>query len=517
MKNANEKLDANMHRIWEIATKYKKEKKYKNIPTSIFVEVGTKALMEEIENSPDGMNVEDYMGIVEKTMIDVSHFLYQLTKLNEPAKKERLCLKAVKKDVDVLEYVPENLKTYEMYLEAVKKNGYALGLVPEDLKTAELCLEAIEHSEQWSKKFDENDWLGYDFVDDELDELELKLLKTDVLKYVPEKLKTAEFCFEAIKRNTSTIADIPKSLITAELCNVAIKQNGRALLFVPEEFLTYEMCLIAVKDYGKALKSVPETIKTKEFCLEAVKHRSWALKFVPENLRTYEMYLEAVKQDAGIFQYVPEEFKSTEICLEAVKVAGWLFFDVPEKFKNLEMCIAAVKQEYWLFMLVPESLKEQVIEATGIYGGTKENISTQEKEIFEKEAERTIIKLTGFCETARREGLLALKKYIDKEQLSKKALLETSVKMPVDGKKHEIIEKYIDSWIEANCVANYEKILASIIKTGVLCLQRGDNPKVAEYKMTVLIPRDLIPDTLLPESEKYFRRQKFFYLNPKCS
>jgi len=71
-------------------------------------------------------------------------------------------------------------------------------------------------------------------------------------------------------------------------------------------------------------------------------------------------------------------------------------------------------------------------------------------------------------------------------------------------------KKYLDSWIETNCnnsVSYYEKILASIIKTGVLCVQAGEHPKVAEYKMTVLIPRELIPDSLLPSSEKYFRRQ----------
>jgi len=303
---------------------------------------------------------------------------------------------------------------------------------------------------------------------------------------VLKKFKTPEFCLEAAKRNGCIIVFLPKKLKTAELCKAAVKQNGYALCYVPEKFKTYEICLMAVKQKG------------------------YSFQFVPEKLKTAKLWLEAVKKEYEyLITRVPEEFKTANFWLELVKSDAWLLTgtDVPEEFKTLDMYIAAVKQEYWMFMLVPESLKEQVIKATGIQGGIAGHISAQEKEIFEKEVERICIKLTKFCEFARREGILALGDHIDKEQVSKKAILETGVKMAVDGNKGKIIEKYMDSWIEANCVKYYEKLLGSIIKTGVFCVQRGDNPKVAEYKMTALIPRELIPDTLLPESEKYYRRQ----------
>jgi flagellar motor component MotA len=183
------------------------------------------------------------------------------------------------------------------------------------------------------------------------------------------------------------------------------------------------------------------------------------------------------------------------------------------------MCIEIVKQETWAFMVVPENLKEQVTTATGVQqGGTamlhNEYESALEKgikEIFEKEVERICFRLITFVEIARREGILALEDKLDKEKVAKRDLFETGIQMAVDGTERAVIENYLDSWIEANCnnsVAYYEKILASIIKTGVLCIQEGYNPRIAEYKITVLIPRELTPDSLMPSSEKYFRKIK---------
>ena len=240
------------------------------------------------------------------------------------------------------------------------------------------------------------------------------------------------------------------------------------------------------------------------------------LEYIPEKFRTAELWLEVVKKDGWSIAKVPEEFKTVEFWLEVVKKDAWLLTEVPEKFKTIAMYIEAVKQEDWMFMLVPESLKEQVIEATGVQGGATRTRYKYEsvlekgmKKIFEMEAERICIKLIKFCEIARREGILHLENHIDKEKLLKKDFLETGIQMAVDGMRREILEEYLNTWIETNCnnsVEYYEKILASIIKTGVLCVQAGENPKIAEYKMTVLIPRELVPDSLLPEKEGYFRK-----------
>jgi len=279
---------------------------------------------------------------------------------------------------------------------------------------------------------------------------------------------------------------LPEALKTAEVCLEAVKQNFYALKYVPDESKTYEMCLIAVKQNVGAFRFVPETFKTAELWLEAVKGEPWLIKKVPKEFKTANFWLELVK---------------------AQGYARW-FLDVPDEFKTLDMCIAAVKQAYWMFMLVPESLKEQVIKAR-IQGGYNYEyaLKNRKNDFFEKEVERICIRLAKLSEKANKKGILSLKEDIDKERLSKKDLLETSLNMVISGKKHEIIEEYIDSWRKENCIADYEKILASITKVGVLCIQAGQNSTV-EYRMTSLIPRDSVPDSLLREKETYFRRQK---------
>jgi len=420
--------------------------------------------------------------------------IYDILGVDDPLTKE---------DIDLLtESVLGNdsfreIKTVEQALEAVKNFGDALKYVPEELRTAEVCLEAIRHSE-WVKG---------------------EILTTgNALEFVPETLKTAELCAEAVKNNCKAIEFMPKSLITAKLCTDVVKYYCMVLQYIPEEFKTQELCIEAVKQKSGylALEYVPEKFKTTKLYIEIVKNSYWliAQKYIPEQFRTAKFWLEVVKKDSDLITEVPEEFKTAEFWYEAVKNNVWSLTDVPEEFKTLDMYIEAVKQEDWMFMLVPENLKVQVTRATGVQQGGAENFLLYKHNFIylqkgknENELEKICIKLTEFCEIARREGVIALENYIDKEKLSEKALLETGIQMAIDGVEREIIEKYFNSWLTTNFNTYYEKILASVIKSGVLSIQAGENPKVAEYKMTILIPEDLIPDSLLPSKETYFRRK----------
>jgi len=55
---------------------------------------------------------------------------------------------------------------------------------------------------------------------------------------------------------------------------------------VPEELKTAELCLEAVKLCGVALEHVPEELRTAELCLEAVNQSSWAFEHVPNEIKT---------------------------------------------------------------------------------------------------------------------------------------------------------------------------------------------------------------------------------------
>ncbi|MDR2583586.1 MAG: DUF4116 domain-containing protein [Fibromonadaceae bacterium] len=447
----------------------------------------------------------------------------------EKLRTAELCLEAVMNNGKALKYVPEEFKTAKLYLEAVKSNGRALEDVPEKLRTAELFFEAVKNFGGAIK-----------YVPKEFRTAEMCLEATknfgDAIRYVPEEFRTAEVCLEAVRHSKggrsiwttgNALEFVPEALKTAQLCAEAVKNNCWAIEFVPKSLMTAELCTDVVKYYGMVLEVIPEEFKTQELCIEAVKDARQgflALKHVPEKFKTTELYIEMIKPHSYwrtwhfLDEYIPEKSKTSELLLEVVKKSSDFLMYVPEELRTLEIYIEAVKKADWAFMLVPENLKKQVTKATGVQQGGAKNfllykhesdfLDKDKKEIFEKEVERTIIRLTELCETVRwGKGLIALENYIDKEKLLEKDFLETGIQMIVDGVEREIIENYLDSWIEANCNNSYyEIILASIIKSGILSAHGGEHPRIAEYEMTVLIPRELTPDSLLPENEKYFRR-----------
>jgi hypothetical protein len=55
-----------------------------------------------------------------------------------------------------------------------------------------------------------------------------------VLKYVPEKLRTAEFYRAAVKQWGPALEYVPEKLRTAELCLAAVQENCCALEYVPK-------------------------------------------------------------------------------------------------------------------------------------------------------------------------------------------------------------------------------------------------------------------------------------------
>ncbi|GHV85216.1 hypothetical protein AGMMS50230_08240 [Spirochaetia bacterium] len=215
---------------------------------------------------------------------------------------------------------------YFLLQRAVLSDWRKLKSVPEELKTAELCLDAVD-------------------------------LNGDALQYVPEELKTAELCLDAVRGSGSgnALRYVPEELKTAELCLVALRWSGDALRYVPEELKTAELCFVAVH-CGNALRYVPEELKTAELCLGALRCGN-ALRYVPEKLKTAELCLDAVLRNGNALRYVPEELKTAELCLDAVLRNGNALRYVPEELKTAELCLVAVHRNGDTLRYVPEELK----------------------------------------------------------------------------------------------------------------------------------------------------------------
>ena len=93
-----------------------------------------------------------------------------LSELPEKSRKPEICLLAVKRNGNSLQYVPKDYITSEMCFIAINKDYKALQYVPEDLKTSEICLAAIRRHKR-------------------------------AYEYIPDNLKTYEYIYNTSKSN----------------------------------------------------------------------------------------------------------------------------------------------------------------------------------------------------------------------------------------------------------------------------------------------------------------------------
>ena len=75
--------------------------------------------------------------------------------------------------------------------------------------------------------------------------------------------KGIEAVTEAVQHNILALKYVPEKLMTAEFCLALVKQNGYALKFLPVKCKTDEVCLAAVQEDRSALQFVPEALKSK--------------------------------------------------------------------------------------------------------------------------------------------------------------------------------------------------------------------------------------------------------------
>ena len=82
-----------------------------------------------------------------------------------------------------------------------------------------------------------------------------------------------------------TRANQAVNTITTEEALVAVKKDGGAIYNIPEELRTAQICLEALKHDIFFQDAVPDKYKTVELYLEVVKLDDTALDYVPENLQ----------------------------------------------------------------------------------------------------------------------------------------------------------------------------------------------------------------------------------------
>ena len=70
-----------------------------------------------------------------------------------------------------------------------------------------------------------------------------KVMKTqEMLKFVPDHLKTKKLCKHAVKKLPYLIRYVPDGYKTQQICDKAILENGGTLKSIPDRCKNQEMC-----------------------------------------------------------------------------------------------------------------------------------------------------------------------------------------------------------------------------------------------------------------------------------
>ncbi len=247
----------------------------------------------------------------------------------------------------------------------IKKNPDVLKGLPDKLKSPELCLLAMQRCDSWNKKH----LLEYipersrtPMLYAELVEFSPKLDFTLVPAHL---LKTSEFWLALVKRRGYILSDVPKQLLTKEICLEAVRQDSNMLYRVPDAMKTQEVCFEALKEDCYLLKYVPENMQTDDFLLEvAAKINPFIIRAIADERLTEEICRATVWQEGDALQFVPEKLKTHDVCLEAVKDDGEALQFVPKELLTKEICTAAVQRNPSADFWVPAELKDAVRKST---------------------------------------------------------------------------------------------------------------------------------------------------------
>jgi hypothetical protein len=238
--------------------------------------------------------------------------------------KERdLCIKAVRKDGLVLQFVHPDIIDEHICLEAIKQNGLAFIYIPKTLIT----LEMVTH---------------------------YCLSKHCNLQLVPKHYLTETICTDAVKQDITNIAYMPKRFVTEEMAILALETHGSNLEYIPRRLWTPKVCNILVRMDNQIvglrapnIRYLPMEKRTRELCEIAYKLNKAALVHFPPKFATKELWKETVRELPHMFQHAVHRkrirFVDQELCNIAIKANKWNIHHVPKKFQTKEMLMEYVK------------------------------------------------------------------------------------------------------------------------------------------------------------------------------
>ena len=263
---------------------------------------------------------------------------------------------AVSGEGRLLRTVPPAMIDYEMAVVAVRNHAYLLHDVPEHLRDAALCREALSRD-------------------------------VDVLPAVPQRVLDREMCLTAVQEAGMMLEYVPDAWRDVEMCHTAYKADPRAILYMPPSLVTHEMVLRTVSWYPEISGKIPEHLLGAEIWSKVVDAQPGNIRWVPPNMIDRGMAEVAVRADAAHIHHVPDAVADDALCdlaidkdprlftalpvamqteerlLRAVARNPFVLESIPVRQRSLMACIEALVRDSNVITRIPESLQHRVQQA----------------------------------------------------------------------------------------------------------------------------------------------------------
>ncbi len=274
---------------------------------------------------------------------------------------EKLVIKSVSKEADLLYYIPDAWKTFAVSMAAFESSPRCFFSVPKEFVTKDMAIKAVDYDPVYICAVNPQ-FIDYDMAVTALSksasqhrhipsELTTEALYREVLprnheiyKYVPDEIKvksgmtaevvdltrgsvikvmnykemTPEILKQCLDYNFMFMRDIPDHLFSDEIARHAVNIRGEAVLYLPNRHLTPDMIGLATRTFPYALLRLDPSKLTPEIVMAAVKEDYKVFVTLPKALVTQEVLTEVIRQNGALLANVNEDCRDAELCLVAL-------------------------------------------------------------------------------------------------------------------------------------------------------------------------------------------------------
>lgn len=136
---------------------------------------------------------------------------------------------------------------------------------------------------------------------------------------VPDKLQTLDFFWPILEMNLNAFYYISEDIMNEDVCKFVCSKNGNYLEYVPEKFKTHNVCFQAIKNTPAALQFLPSYILDKPIGI----YKQIFLKASQQNGAKIEYFPDAILE-------CPEIGK--KICFNIIEKNGFEISNLPTHF-----------------------------------------------------------------------------------------------------------------------------------------------------------------------------------------